>query len=377
MPARASASPSARDWLIALNATNRLTRGVLCRLATCTDRWLGAQEDAGLPRLAASLGVPSEPLRRVLRLRANAVALADHEERRAEDHASKIITLLDTDYPPSLRELALPPPVLYLRGELPTGPAVAIIGSRRMDAYGREVAETFAGKLAAAGVIVVSGFAIGVDTVAHRAAVAQRGGRTIAVLGCGIDIDYPRGNRQLATAISSSNGASMSEFPLGALPRPWHFPVRNRVIAALSSCTLVIQAALKSGSLITAHHALELGRDIYAVPGRIFDELALGANALLADGAFVARTPDDLLDGLAMGQRELFQPSSTVPSTPAVPLPAGFPGKLLNAMPVGSEQTAEDIACRLDTAIDRVLAALLELELAGWLRRGPGPIYVR
>jgi len=246
------------------------------------------------------------------------------------------------------------------------------------------VAECFAGRLAAAGVAVISGFARGIDAAAHRAALAALDGRTVAVLGCGLDVDYPRRQRDLAAAIAE-RGALVSEFPFGAEPRPWHFPIRNRVIAALAWATLVVQATPRSGSLITAHHAMELGRDVYAVPGRIFDESSLGTNHLLADGALVARSPEDLIEGgarhgLALpGQRPLFAPGAAAeaPPEPLPPPPGGTAGKVLEALPPGKGQTAEDIAGRLEVPVDQVLGVLLELELGGWVRREPGPVYVR
>jgi DNA processing protein len=295
------------------------------------------------------------------------------------------VTLADAAYPAALRDLALPPPVLALRGRLPEGPAVAVVGSRRADGYGREAAAYFAGELAAAGVTVVSGFARGVDAVAHRATLAA-GGTTVAVLGCGIDVDYPSGHAELGAGIAGRGGV-VSEFACASPPRTWHFPVRNRLIAALGRLTLVIQAAPRSGSLSTAHHALELGRDVWAVPGRIFDELALGTNALVADGAYPARAASDLLAALGLdppggGPSRFRAPavSTDAGAAPAAALPApppGLAGELLAALPEGVARTVDELAAALDLPVDRVLGALLELELGGWLRREPGPVYVR
>jgi DNA processing protein len=378
-----------RQLLIALNAADRITRAALCRLAATAEEWnhLRPRDARGraLRGCAASLGVPAEQLRRALEVRRRAEVLAEGEQRLAERHRCRLITRLDPDYPRALFDHPLPPPVLYCRGRLPAGPAIAIVGSRGMDGYGGEVASLFARQLAAAGVTVVSGFALGVDGAAHRAALEPDSGTTVAVLGCGVDLDYPRAHRRLAREIPE-RGAVISEFPLGANPHPWHFPVRNRVIAALADGTLVVQAALRSGSLITAHQAMELGRDVWAVPGRIFDELALGTNALIADGALVARSPDDLLDRLdrlaPQGQQPLFPPPpgpfpAGAGTAAAENPPAGLPGKVLKAMPAGVRRTAEELGDELDQPVDRVLGALLELELAGWIRREPGPVYLR
>jgi DNA processing protein len=380
----------ARQVLIAVNAADRITRAALCRLGGCLDAWLEAGEDAAA-ELAPALGVPARQLRRALALRPRAAALADRELERARRHRCRIVTLLDRDYPAPLREHALPPPVLYCRGRLPDRPAVAIVGARRMDAYGKEAAEVFARRLAAAGLTVVSGFARGIDTAAHLAALTAETGVTVAVLGCGLDVDYPRGSSRLAERIAE-RGAMVSEFGFGAEPLPWRFPIRNRVIAALSLGTLVVQATARSGSLITAHQALELGRDVYAVPGRIFDDLSQGTNALIADGALIARRPEDVLESLPLLQQQELFPSrkETGAATTAATAPPsrrsdaavgeppdGFPGRVLEAVPAGDGRTSEDLAAAVGAPVDRVLAALLELELQGWVRREPGPVYVR
>ncbi len=375
-----------RQLLIALNAADRIDRAALCTLAAAPEEWQDLSVSGDLGPATADLGVPVLQLRRALELRPRASELAQGELERAERLDCRLITRLDDDYPQPLLDLSLPPPVLYCRGRLPAGPAVSIVGSRKMEPYGGQAARLFGRQLAAAGVTVISGFARGVDTTAHRAAL-EVGGKTVAVLGCGVDVDYPRGSADLAAEIAGS-GAVLSEFAFGAGPRAWRFPVRNRVIAALAVGTLVIQATFKSGSLITAHHALELGRDVYAVPGRIFDERSMGTNALVADGALVARTPDDLFEGfmrhglMLAGQQPLFpQPvgesEPKADDAPDEPWPTGTAGKVLEAMPAGRPQTAEDVSGRVDKPVDQVLGTLLELELAGWIRREPGPVYVR
>jgi DNA processing protein len=311
---------------------------------------------------------------------------------------ARIVTRLCEAYPRSLLDHPLPPPVLYVRGEVPRAPQVAIVGSRRMDRYGREATELFAAGLARAGVVVVSGFALGVDQAAHRASLAV-GGKTVAILGCGLDIAYPRDSRKLADDIAGQ-GAMVSEFPMGVEPRAWHFPVRNRVIAALSLGTLVVQAKPRSGSLITAHLALELGRDVWAVPGGIFDVLSMGTNGLIFDGAALVTSPDDVLDHIGLGgfstgasggsggvlQGRLFGGQPPARETPepspsrmerTVPLPKGKPGQIVEALRGRSGgTTAEAVGALVDVTVDRALALLLELELGGWVERLPGPLYV-
>ncbi len=376
-----------RDLLIALNAADRIDRAALCTLAAVPENWQGLSLSSDLGSRAATLGVPALQLRRALELRPRARNLARRELERAERLDTCLLTRLDEGYPQPLLDLALPPPVLYCRGRLPSRPAVAIVGSRKMDPYGERTARLFGRQLAEAGVTVVSGFARGVDTTAHRAAL-EVGGDTVAVLGCGIDIDYPRGSASLAGEIRE-HGAIVTEFAFGAEPRAWRFPVRNRVIAALALGTLVIQATFKSGSLITAHHALELGRDIYAVPGRIFDDGAQGTNALVADGALPAHSPRDILESLSIGvQQDLFQPPKAE-SPPPHPHPsrlaeaagrkppAGLGGRILETLMPERGRTVEEISTRTEVAVEEVLGALLELELAGWVRRAPGPVYLR
>ena len=372
-------TPSRRELLIALNTAAEISRPAVYRLSQELDRWFNAGGPPGL--LAAELGVPEAQCAKALALRERARELAARETAEAETLNGHILTLDDPGYPPGLLQLSPPPPVITVRGELPDGPAVAIVGSRRADAYGREAAELFARSLAAAGVTIVSGFARGIDAAAHRSALAAPAGRTVAVLGCGLAVDYPKGHGPLAAEIAG-HGAVVSEFPCRLIPRAWHFPLRNRSIAALAAGTLVVQAAHRSGSLITARHALDLGRDVWAVPGRIFDESSLGANALIRDGASLAQHPADLLEvilpRLPRSKEQLALPLPMAgTSDPGPEPPPGFAGQVLAEIPPGATRGAEEISVRLDVPIDRVLAALLELELEGWVKRLPGSIYGR
>ncbi len=371
-------TPSRRELLIALNAATEISRPAVYRLSQELDRWFNAAGDP--ERLARELGVPKAQCAKALALRERAAGLAARETAEAELLNGRILTFEDAGYPPGLLQLSPPPPVITVRGGVPEGPAVAIVGSRKADAYGREAAELFARSLAAAGVAVVSGFARGIDAAAHRSAMAAPDGRTVAVLGCGLAVDYPKGHARLADEIAA-RGAVVSEFPCALIPRAWHFPLRNRSIAALAAATLVVQAAHRSGSLITARHALDLGRDVWAVPGRIFDESSLGANALIRDGASLAQHPADLLEvllprlpRLSRTETQLAMPAMSVPEPDA---PSGFPGQVLAEIPRGATRGAEEIAVRLDVPIDRVLAALLELELDGRVKRLPGSIFSR
>lgn len=389
-PARRTTDRSGlADLLIAVNAAREVGRAPACRLGLAALA-PGATADAVMARLTADsagdrssadeLLLPSEVARAVERIAAAARQRAAAERRRADSLGARLLTLVDPGYPVALLDLALPPPVLYVQGQFPpsllVGSSIAIVGSRRTDAYGREAAEHFGRALAVAGLTVVSGCARGVDAAAHRAALAA-GGTTVAVLGCGLDVDYPAGHARLRRDIAT-HGAVISEFPCGCEPKGWHFPVRNRVIAGLARGTLVVQAAQRSGSLITARHALDLGRDVLAVPGPIFDHRSRGTHALLRDGAFPAAGPRDVLDALfGPSESDLLLGTGGRTATAEAGLPEGIAGRVLAALPVGRECAVEDLAQAVGEGVDRILGALLELELAGWVRRHPGAAYSR
>ena len=362
--------PSDRELLIALAADPALPRPAACRLALALDAWRRARRPADL----AGLALPARALEAALALRAGARALARREEAAAARLEARLLTRLDAEFPAALAELALPPPALYVAGEIPARPAVAVVGARAASPYGLEIAHWFGRELAGAGALVVSGFALGVDGAAHRGALEAEGGATLAVLGCGLGVDYPRQHARLGRQIRG-RGALVSEFPCALAPEPWRFPVRNRLIAALARALVVVEAAPRSGSLITARLALDLGREVVAVPGRLTDELAMGPNALLADGAAPALAPGDLLEaiGLAPGRAP-----RRPPVAPALP-PGLAPAARALAQVADSEQplAPEELAGRAALAIDVALGALLELELAGVLRRLPGGGLVR
>jgi len=219
----------------------------------------------------------------------------DWQARSASRH---LLTCFDDRYPALLKEIDRYPPILYAEGVLSqyTQPAVAMVGTRHPSTVGLETAWRFAKELAEAGVVIVSGLALGIDTEAHRGCLAG-GGRTIAVLGCGIDRVYPSSNQYLAQEIAT-NGLLLSEFALNSPPRAGHFPLRNRIISGVSSLTIVVEAALRSGSLITARYALEQNRDVLAVPGAIHNPKARGCLFLLQQGAKLAMSSRDALDEL-------------------------------------------------------------------------------
>jgi DNA processing protein len=387
-PLSGSFSGEHRALRIALNAAPHLSRPAAYRLALEPELWAASNQPP--EHLAARAGVPGAQMARALAVAAQAELIAERELAAAERLGATVLLREDPGYPAALHQLDLPPPVLYVLGVPPdlARPAVAVVGSRRADSYGQEVADLFARALAAAGVTVISGFAQGIDAAAHRGALAGTSPghpATLAVLGCGLGVDYPRGHARLGEEIAAQ-GALVSEFPCGLSPRSWHFPVRNRVIAALAAGTLVVQAAPRSGSLITARHALDLGREVWAVPGRIFDERSLGPNALIRDGATLVQHPQDILDALlphhgssqasqSPAAAAKFNPPAPLPTLP--PPPAGLPADILATLTPGSLRLPEEIAGGLGVPVDGVLGALLELELGGWVRRYPGSAYGR
>jgi DNA processing protein len=217
----------------------------------------------------------------------------------------KILTIKDKNYPKLLKEIFDPPFLIYLKGEIKSKDdfSLAIVGSRRPTNYGREVTESLTQALVYQGFTIVSGMARGIDSVAHKATL-EAGGRTIAVLGSGVDVIYPPENKKLYEEISQ-NGAVISEFPLGTQPAPYNFPQRNRIIAGLSLGVLVTEAAEKSGALITAGFAGEFGREVFAVPGPIYSKLSVGTSALIKDGAKLVYKVEDLLEELGLEQKAL------------------------------------------------------------------------
>ena len=290
----------------------------------------------------------------------------------------------DARYPSRLAEVPDAPATLHVRGSLVDADAlaVAIVGSRRATPYGLEVAETLAADLAARGVTIVSGLARGIDAAAHRGAL-RVGGRTLAVLGSGVDVIYPPENRRLAAEIME-RGALLSQFAPGTPPLPQNFPTRNQVIAALSLAVVVVEAAEKSGSLITARLAAELGREVLAVPGRITAPESRGANRLIQDGAHVAMGWEDVVGVLPERWKARVTATTgigrvgdaTATGRGAVEgEPSGYRSilELLGEDPIDIDHVIE----RSGLGAGRVSAALLELELEGRVRQIEGKRFVR
>lgn len=333
---------------------------------------------------------------------------ADLEKARSLGVA--ILPFTDPSYPARLLTIYDFPPLLYVRGELRADEAcVAVVGSRAASTYGRYTAGRLSRELAMRGVTVVSGLARGIDTAAHQGTLAGKG-RTIAVLGCGLDVTYPRENRELLEEITRT-GAAITEYPFGTPPSATHFPARNRIISGLSLGVMVVEATEKSGSLITARLALEQGRDVFAVPGSIDAAGSRGTNRLIREGAILVSSVDDILEEI-LPQLEWKDPletgsvaapaatkpgpgpagATTVPPEPSALLPEGrckTPPPAVGLEDLSSRERAmlgllSDVPATADEIIrasgmkaNEALGLLMELELKGAIRQLPGKKFIR
>lgn len=282
----------------------------------------------------------------------------------------QITTWDDDDYPSNLRQIDTPPPLLYMRGGFVEADewAIGIVGTRRASAYGREVAHTLATELAKAGITIVSGLALGIDAVAHEAAL-DAGGRTIGVLGSGVDQLYPAKNRSLALRMVEQ-GAVVSEYALGIKPEARNFPPRNRIISGLSKGIIVVEANERSGALITTSFAAEQGRDVFAVPGSIFSPTSAGCNRLIQNGATPLLSVNDVLEQLNMTKIHVQQ--SVRQTVPPEPLEADLLA-YLSAAP----QYIDDIVRQAELPSAQVGSLLTIMELKGLVRQVSTLSYVR
>lgn len=299
---------------------------------------------------------------------AHAIASFDLNEveadlRWAEGYNHHLLTWADETYPAILREIYDPPPVLYVKGDLTcfNQPMIAMVGSRKPTISGGETAHRFAYELAQKNVTIVSGLALGIDAYAHRGAL-RANGCTIATMATGIDRIYPFRHQELAEKISDK-GVVITEFPLKTAPFPGHFPRRNRIISGLSLATLVVEAAIKSGSLITARLALEQNRDVMAIPGSIHNPLARGCHQLLQQGAKLVSSSDDVLGELGLNQSQIVKQD--------VRTHASDHNDLVKC--IGFEVTTVDqIVARSGLGLEQVACNLAELEIQGIVQAVPG-----
>jgi DNA processing protein len=280
------------------------------------------------------------------------------------------------NFPACLSTLRYPPPYLFVLGEFPEPPSLAIVGSRKVTEYGARVTREIAEDLAAAGLTIVSGFARGIDTIAHKAAIAMKG-KTIAVWGTGPDEVYPEENKELVEEVAA-NGCIVTEFPFGLAPEAANFPVRNRLIAGLSDGVLVAQARRKSGALLTAEHALEQGKEIFAIPGEIGQESFVGTHGLLKQGARIVTCADDILSVFQLARSPRARRDSGPTATPAMPMPP------LNEIERKVYEGLGTTACHIDRlavslrlSVGETARVLTMLELKGLVTKQAGNLIAR
>jgi len=289
-----------------------------------------------------------------------------------EQANNSIITIHDAMYPPQLKEIPDPPPILFVCGnaELLSSPQIAIVGSRNPSTMGKETAFSFAKSLSQAGFVITSGLALGIDAASHQGAL-NAGGTTIAVAGTGLDRVYPARHIHLATDIANT-GALVSEFPLGTTAKANHFPRRNRIISGLCQGLLVVEAAIQSGSLITARMALEQNREVFAIPGAIHNPLARGCNALIREGAKLIETSQDILEEL----NQYYQADKDNPLSVVQSMLDLEQQTLLNLV-MFSPTSIDNLVESTGKPVEVIASMLLILELQGYLEAIPGGCYTR
>lgn len=297
----------------------------------------------------------------------------DEEICKARNCGISIFSWEDSFFPKNLLNIYDPPPVIYSTGDLVDrdAMALAVVGARNASSYGLEIAENFCYRLAKEGLTIVSGLARGIDTAAHNGALSA-GGRTIAIMGCGLNITYPAENAGLRRKIEKS-GAVISEFSLDTPPDRVNFPKRNRLISGLSLAVLVVEASVKSGSLITARCALEQGREVYAVPGQINSQRSKGVNSLIKDGAQLVDNPDDILADLIPSGKRPAQSVTNVQITTPLNAKENKVFSHLGSEPIYIDQLIE----RSLMSVSEISTVLLQLELMGVVKHHPGNFFTK
>lgn len=300
----------------------------------------------------------------------------DHQlKNELETHGIKIVSFFDQAYPLMLKGIEDPPPLLFYRGSLSQlhRPGLAVVGSRKATALGLQITRKFTGELARMGFVIISGLARGVDGAAHQAAL-EVGGHTIAVLGCGLDRIYPPEHRELAHGMIDSDNLIISEYPPGTAPKPFHFPIRNRIISGLSHGVLVVEAAARSGSLSTANHALNQGRQLFAIPGSIVNEQAKGPNSLIAKGeAHLFQSCETILENLP----SLITLASAHEGQKAVAIKDPLARKIYDTLDAFEPTPLDLLTSKLGESAPVVTAKLVALETQFLVTRQPGPVYFR
>jgi DNA processing protein len=333
-------------------------------------------EATGIPAVSAqSLGT------------GRSLELAHEEQAKASAAGTHLLGLDDPLYPSTLRQIYDPPLILHIRGniEILSQPGIAVVGTRHPTPYGTGMSERLSCELAARGLVIFSGLARGVDSAAHRGAIAAKG-KTVAVFGTGIEVVYPKENRKLVDQILSAGGAVISEFPMGTAPTPQNFPIRNRIISGISIGVLVIEAAEYSGTRITSRCALEQNREVFAVPGNVTNKNSWGPNTLIKQGAKLVATWEDVWEELPVEVRLTLEPKSTDESN------ANQTASLFEDDKLGPHERKilavlkSDEAMQLDEVMEKlepelssseIFAAMFELELSGKVKQLPGKNFVK
>lgn len=368
-----------RDALRALNAVagfgNRRISRLIEHLGSAAAAFSAPCDEvsriAGIP-LAATLNLKHFPVDEFL----------ESDNRALAANKARVVTLQDKEYPPQLLTIPDAPVVIYVVGELPAPEdvCVAIVGSRRPTLYGLEVAERFAISLAERGVIVISGLAKGIDGAVHRGALKAKG-RTLGILGCGLDIIYPPDNVELYNELrgpKDHNGGCgiVSEFPFGTLPAPFNFPRRNRIVSGMSLGVLVVEANIKSGALITASFAAEQGREVFAVPGRVDSPLSTGPHALIRQGAKLTISVEDILEELPVQVGNVPEKAPGISRTTEEPDGMDPDEKLVWSLIKEGQMNIEELEERTGRPPAMLMGPLLSLQIKRMVRELPGKSYV-
>ncbi|MGH9690171.1 MAG: DNA-processing protein DprA [Candidatus Acidiferrales bacterium] len=310
------------------------------------------------------------------------LSAAAKELAQAQAAGCSLLTWDDPDYPSRLREIYDPPPLLYVRGdtELLNRHLIAIVGARRPTPYGNQMAEKLARDLADRGLVILSGLARGIDASAHQGALSSVRGTTIGVLGCGVDVVYPKENKKIFAEMEQ-RGAIISEFPMGTFPAPQNFPIRNRLIAGMALGVVVVEGAQYSGSLITARLAMEFGREVYGVPGNATQPASFGPHQLIKQGAKLVTSWDDIVEELPTPVRAELMPVESASLEERISLieaslaPAERP--LYSLLTADQARHVDELVELSGLNSSEVLAALFDLELKGVIRQLPGKQFLK
>ena len=339
--------------------------------------------DASFEDLKVIKGIRETTLKALKEEKAEFLDKAGREIEELQKKGVSLITPVSETYPALLKEIYDPPAVLYVKGKISSEDnfSIAVVGTRSPDGYGKKMTFHFSGQIAKAGYTIVSGMARGVDTIAHKSAL-KAGGRTIAVLGCGIDVVYPPENLDLTDEISSF-GAVISEFPPGTKPMASNFPRRNRIISGISRGVLVVQARKKSGTIHTVNSALEQGRDVFAVPGPVDREISKGTNGLIKEGAKLVESASDIIEEIGEAKvkpvmEDLFSLPVFEQKSPPVDELSGEEKKVFLLCPEGTEGIhIDEIIREINMVPGKVPGILSLLEIKGFIKRLKGNFFVR